>query len=141
MHATTETFFSFYRKVAWFQRLITSLFGLACLLLASLMLSLLALESSAATNLLLRIFGASLIYVSVVTFLTRHTHHVMTVRGITIANIVEDGLLCLLSILGLAAGTLGGLSWLLILVFAGEVVLNTYVLWRMRQATSGPTTD
>ncbi len=122
--------FAVWEKTAQLQVWLTAALGLGCLVAPGLLLALFGTEATAGTVVFLRAFGVSLFFVALMHHATKRSRDVRVVRGVIVANLVEDGLLCLLSVLALASGTFAPTGLLLVAAFGGEVALNAWLLTR-----------
>ena len=59
---------------------------------------------------------------------TRASRDAKLIRAIAIANLVEDGALLVLAVVGLLAGTFASTGLLLVAAFGGEVLLNAWLV-------------
>lgn len=117
-----------WRKFAVFQAALTTGLGVACLALPSWINGLIGLEVTAGTTVLLRTFGASLLFVAILHGTLAGTDERASMRGLLYANLVEDGILTLLSVNAILAGVMNGFGWLLAGAFGFEVIANVVML-------------
>ncbi|MEM9070342.1 MAG: hypothetical protein AAGE52_17690 [Myxococcota bacterium] len=121
-------FLAFYRKLAVVQTILTGILGTGCVLIAGLLLDFFGMTNDASGVLLMRAFGAGVLWVAMIHWFTRGTNEVAVARGVCLGNVLEDGLLCVLSTLATLNGTLHWTGWLLAATFGGEVLVNLYAL-------------
>ncbi|MAQ17275.1 MAG: hypothetical protein CMN30_21075 [Sandaracinus sp.] len=120
---TPAAYLALWRKFAFFQVVLTAALGFGCLGLSHLVLELIGMEADASTAVLLRTFGASLLFVSILHGTLRQTADLSLIRGLLWANVTEDGLLTALSVMAILSGVMHGLfAWVLAGAFALEVV-------------------
>lgn len=122
-----------WKAIAKFQTAITGGMAVATMVAPRTLLRLFGVAPEPGTVLFFRGFGAALAFVAVIHHGAEDTRDVATVRTIALANLVEDGLLALLSANGLARGTLGKAGWLLVGTFAAEVAVNAWVLAKLQE--------
>lgn len=108
----------------------TATLGAGCLAVPGPLLVLFGADPAPAAQIFMRAFGASLLFVAFVHHATRSTREARLVRAVAFANLVEDGILCILSIAGVAAGTFSTMGLVLACAFGGEVLLNAWLYRR-----------
>ncbi|HJK94699.1 MAG TPA: hypothetical protein RMH85_14315 [Polyangiaceae bacterium LLY-WYZ-15_(1-7)] len=128
-----DGFFRMWRVVALVQVVLTGALAGATLGLPPLLLALFGLEVDGTGVLLMRAFGASLLFVAAAHWGARDTRSVHLVRTLCVANLLEDGTLAVLATLAVLGGTMKATGWLLAGTFAAEVLLALYVLLRARR--------
>lgn len=112
------------------QEALTGTMAVATLVAPRTLLRLFGVAPEPGTVLFFRAFGASLAFVAVAHRGLRGSRDPAAVRTILLANVAEDALLTLLSLGGVARGTLGKAGWLLVGVFGAEVVANAWLAAR-----------
>jgi len=122
---------SLWRNFAYFQAALTSALGVGCLTLPGWINDLIGLDVDASSTVLLRTFGASLLFVSLLHGTLANTDERASIRGLLYANVVEDGILTLLSVNAIQAGVMNGFGWLLAGAFGFEVVAAIVMLMLM----------
>ena len=116
-----------WRSVASFLAILTGVMGSGVLLAPRLFLKFFGATVAPGTVLFFRAFGASLLYVAVVHHGTKDSRDPKTVRTVLVSNVVEDGLLTLLSADSVVRGTLGKTGWLLVGAFGSVAALNAWL--------------
>jgi hypothetical protein len=130
-----------WKAVATLQVALTGTMAAATLLAPRTLLRLFGVAPSPGSVLFFRAFGAALAYVAVSHQGIKDTRDAAAVRTITIANVVEDGILTLLSLHGVQRGTLGKAGWVLVGVFASEVALNAWLAAQFSKARAEETAE
>jgi hypothetical protein len=125
---THDAYQALWRKFAYFQAALTTALGVACLALPSWINGLIGLDVSPSTSVLLRTFGASLLFVAILHGTLAGSEERASIRGLLYANVVEDGILTLLSVNAILAGVMNGFGWLLAGAFGFEVVAAVVML-------------
>jgi len=125
---------SLWKKYAYFQAVLTTGLGVGCLAVPGLINGLIGLDPGSSTTVLLRTFGASLLFVAILHATLASTDDRGSIRGLLYANLVEDGILTLLSVAAILSGVMNGLGWLLAGAFGFEVVAAIVMLVSMPKA-------
>lgn len=123
-----------WKKFAHFQAALTAGLGAGCLLAPRFVNGLIGLDVGGSTTVLLRTFGASLLFVAVLHATLAKTDERASIRGLLYANLLEDGILTLLSIAAILSGVMNGFAWLLAGAFGFEVVAAIVMLALMPKA-------
>lgn len=116
-----------WRSVASFLAILTGVMGSGVLLAPRLFLRFFGATVAPGTVLFFRAFGASLLYVSVVHQGLKDTRDAKAVRTVLVSNVIEDGLLTLLSAQSVVRGTFGKTGWLLVGAFGSVAALNAWL--------------
>ncbi len=119
---------SLWTKFAYFQAALTTGLGVGCLAVPTIINGLIGLDVDASTTVLLRTFGASLLFVAILHATLAKSEERASIRGLLYANLVEDGILTLLSVAAILAGVMNGFGWLLAGAFGFEVVAAIVML-------------
>jgi len=117
-----------WKKFAYFQAALTAGLGAGCLAIPTLINGLIGLDVDASTTVLLRTFGASLLFVAILHATLAKSDERASIRGLLYANLVEDGILTLLSVAAILSGVMNGFGWLLAGAFGFEVVAAIVML-------------
>ncbi|MBO6933965.1 MAG: hypothetical protein JJ863_03295 [Deltaproteobacteria bacterium] len=125
---TTDSYQKLWTKFAYFQAALTTGLGVGCLAIPTLINGLIGLDVDASTTVLLRTFGASLLFVAILHATLAKSEERASIRGLLYANLVEDGILTLLSVAAILAGVMNGFGWLLAGAFGFEVVAAIVML-------------
>ena len=131
---TADGYRSLWKKFAYFQAALTTGLGVGCLAIPSLINGLIGLDVGASTTVLLRTFGASLLFVAILHATLAKSSERSSIRGLLYANVVEDGILTLLSVSAILSGVMNGFGWLLVGAFGFEVVAAIVMLALMPKA-------
>jgi len=119
---TPAAYHGLWRKFAYFQAALTTGLGVGCLAAPTWINGLIGLDVGAGTTVLLRTFGASLLFVAILHATLATSDERASIRGLLYANLVEDGILTLLSVSAILGGVMNGFGWLLAGAFGFEVV-------------------
>jgi hypothetical protein len=111
---------------------LTGGFGLVLLLMPQWLLGLVGVAPASAPQLLARLFGTALIYVSFLHGWQGHIRSAPALRGVVWANVLQDVLAAVVVSIGVLQGTFNAMGWGLVLVFTGVVVFNALVLRALR---------
>ncbi len=111
---------------------LTGGFGLVLLLMPQWLLELVGVAPASAPQLLARLFGTALIYVSFLHGWQGHIRSTPALRGVVSANVVQDVLAAVVLAIGVLDGTLNAMGWGLVVVFTGVAVFNALVLRALR---------
>lgn len=131
---TPASYHSLWKKFAYFQAALTTALGTGCLVVPTWVNGLIGLDVSASTTVLLRTFGASLLFVAILHATLAKSDERASIRGLLYANLVEDGILTLLSVNAILSGVMNGFGWLLAGAFGFEVVAALVMLALMPKA-------
>lgn len=126
-----------YRSYCRAQAALTLGLAVVSVALTEPLMTLLGLAVTPASALVFRAFAISLLFVSAVHHSTRDTKELSTVRGVAVANVLEDGSLGLLLGIAILQGTAGPLSWALVAIFLGEAVVAVWLAGRAHAALKG----
>lgn len=122
--------FAIWARVARLQVWLTGLLGAGSVAIPGQLLQLFGAEQGPSGQIFMRAFGVSLFFVALIHHATRASRDAKLIRAIALANVVEDGSLLVLTIIGIATGTFALSGLLLASAFAGEVGLNVWLARR-----------
>jgi len=129
-----EKLFAFFGKYARVQAAITGAMGTASVVVAGPLMDVFGIQRNAASDLMFRAFGAGIVFVAVTHYGAKDTRDVAFIKTVATSNLVEDGILAVLSTMGTLNGTFGKAGWLLAGLFSAEVIAAIYVLSLARKA-------
>ncbi|NUO54854.1 MAG: hypothetical protein HOV80_38935 [Polyangiaceae bacterium] len=122
--------FAIWARCARLQVWLTGLLGAGSVAIPGQLLQLFGAERGPSGQIFLRAFGVSLFFVALIHHATRDSRDAKLIRAIAIANVVEDGSLLVLTVLGIVTGTFALTGLMLAFAFVGEVWLNVWLVRR-----------
>lgn len=107
-------------------------FGVYLFAAPQLELGMLGLEITATSLLLMRMYATSLIQVAIVSYLGLVVTERRFLRGLAVANALQDALLCGAFVVALQHGQLPPLAWLYVALYVSQVTLHGAVALKLR---------
>jgi len=106
---------------------IAIIYGVAFILVPGFVLTIYGMTADAALNLMARYFGLTLLGLGLITWLVRETADAKALRGLLTGLAVQGAIGLIVSIWGTINGTMNGMGWSAVLIYA--ILLAGYLYY------------